>query len=116
VTTPPREPSVVYLAVPRPVPAGPTTLTFRVEGTQTLQPTSGTLEVSINGGPTKQATVEQSTAELPVDLTPGTYDVTMSYSGDGAFLPSSARGRSTSPGPCRPSPATSSTARPRSTP
>jgi hypothetical protein len=50
VTTPPREPSVVYLAVPRPVPDGPTTLTFRVEGTQTLQPTSGTLEVSINGG------------------------------------------------------------------
>jgi FG-GAP-like repeat len=36
--------------------------------------------------------VEQSTAELPVDLTPGTYDVTMNYSGDGAFLPSSGQG------------------------
>jgi fibronectin type 3 domain-containing protein len=92
VTTPPREPSVVYLAVPRPVPDGPTTLTFRVEGTQTLQPTSGTLEVSIDGGPTAQVAVEQSTAELPVDLTPGTYEVTMNYSGDGAFLPSSGQG------------------------
>jgi fibronectin type 3 domain-containing protein len=92
VTTPPREPSVVYLAVPRPVPDGQTTLIFRVEGTQTLQPTSGTLEVSINGGPAAQVAVVQSTAELPVDLTPGTYDVTMSYSGDGAFLPSSGQG------------------------
>jgi len=92
VTTPPREPSVVYLAVPRPVPDGHTVLTFHVEGTQTLQPTSGTLEVSINGGPTAQVAVVQSTAELPVDLTPGTYTVTMDYSGDGAFLPSSGQG------------------------
>jgi fibronectin type 3 domain-containing protein len=92
VTTPAREPTVVFLAVPRPVPDGPTTLTFNINGTQTLQPTFGTLEVSINGGATQQATVEYSRAELPVDLTPGTYDVAMSYSGDGAFLPSSGQG------------------------
>jgi len=92
VTTPPRAPTVVDLAVPRPVPTGPTTLTFNIFGTQTLQLTSGTLEVSINGGATQQATVADGRAELAVNLNPGTYDVTMSYSGDGAFLPSSGQG------------------------
>jgi hypothetical protein len=46
--------------------------------------------VSIDGGPVTRVTVEQSTAELPVTLAPGTYTVTMTYSGDGAFLPSEA--------------------------
>lgn len=71
VTTPPREPSVVNLTVPTPVPDGHYVLSFRVDGTQTLQPTSGTLGVSIDGGPIEQVAVEQSTAELAVDLTPG---------------------------------------------
>jgi hypothetical protein len=71
VTTPAREPSVINLTVPTPVPDGDSVLSFRVDGTQTLQPTLGTLEVSIDGGPATRVTVEQSTAQLPVTLTPG---------------------------------------------
>jgi hypothetical protein len=90
VTTPAREPSVINLTAPSPVPAGDAVLTFRIDGTQTLQPTSGTLDVSINGGPVTRVPVEQSQASLPVTLAPGTHSVAAAYSGDGAFLPSSA--------------------------
>jgi Bacterial Ig-like domain (group 3)/FG-GAP-like repeat len=89
VTTPPREPSVINLDSILPLPAGDTVLAFRVDGTQTLQPASGTLEVSIDGGPVAQVAVEQSRAQLPLTLSPGTYSVAVTYSGDGAFLPSS---------------------------
>lgn len=87
-TTPPREPSVINLMGPSPLPAGDTVLTFQISGTQTLNPTSGTLDVSIDGGPVSQVAVQSSIASLPVSLEPGQYGVTASYSGDGAFLPS----------------------------
>lgn len=90
ITTPPREPSVINLDSPSPVPAGETVLTFSIVGTQTLQPTYGTLEVSIDGGPVATATVDQKTATLAATLVPGTHSMSADYSGDGAFLPSHA--------------------------
>lgn len=91
VTTPPREPSVINVTAPSPLPAGDTVITFQVSGTQTLQPTSGTLDVSIDGGPATQVVVQWSTASLPVNLEPGTHTLDLAYSGDGAFLPSTAQ-------------------------
>jgi fibronectin type 3 domain-containing protein len=88
ITTPPREPSYIELVSPSPVPAGDTTLTFLVAGLQTFQPTSGTLEVSVDGGPVLSTAVVQKYATLPVTLEPGTHQLSADYSGDGAFLPS----------------------------
>ena len=90
ITTPPREPSVINHDSPSPVPAGETVLTFSIVGTQTLQPTYGTLGVSIDGGPVATATVDQKTATLAATLAPGTHSMSADYSGDGAFLPSHA--------------------------
>jgi fibronectin type 3 domain-containing protein len=90
ITTPPREPSYVAIATPSPVPAGATTLEFYVAGTESFQPTYGTLSVSVDGGPATTVPVNQKYATLQVTVDPGTHQFSADYSGDGAFLPSHA--------------------------
>jgi fibronectin type 3 domain-containing protein len=90
ITTPPREPSVIEHDSPSPVPAGDSVLTFSVVGMLTFQPTYGTLDVSIDGGPVATAPVDQKAATLAVTLAPGTHSMSADYSGDGAFLPAHA--------------------------
>jgi hypothetical protein len=90
ISTPPREATVISLDSPSPVPAGDTGLSFSVVGQQSFQPPSGTLSISVDGGPVVTATFEQKYVTVQVRLVPGSHSLSADYSGDGAFLPSHA--------------------------
>lgn len=91
VTTPQRWDSGTILFVYGPFDEGKVTLNAAVQNSpeDRFNTIRGEMTFTIDGGQPKTIAVTGGSATLDVDLTAGTYSVTVAYSGDSAYQPSS---------------------------